>query len=73
MDNRYFSNGGAYRCRICNKRTRETGYEESSVELCAKCLLECYVENAQSDYGTDSSEAREAQARLDHWKSEHKG
>lgn len=44
-----FGRGGAYRCRSCGKLTRETGGDESSVELCRSCLQEAEMENAHSD------------------------
>lgn len=52
--NRFKLGSGAYNCRICSKLTRETGYDESSVELCALCYWTAVVENAESDHGKDS-------------------
>jgi ribosome-binding protein aMBF1 (putative translation factor) len=63
--NRFKGGSGAYQCRICGKQTRETGYDESSLELCAKCLLQEYVNNAQSDYGTGSEQYKQAVADLE--------
>ena len=54
MGNRFKKGSGKYTCRACLKETRETGHEESEVELCAKCLWENYAENARSDHGEDS-------------------
>jgi len=41
--------GAVYTCRDCGKRTRETGYSESSVGLCAKCFEEGGLINEHSD------------------------
>jgi hypothetical protein len=51
--------GGTYTCRSCGKTTRETGHEESNVELCAACLHEEYVINAMSDNDMTKEEAEE--------------
>ena len=51
-NNRFRStiNGSTYICHNCGKRTRETGHEESNLELCAFCLWQTYAMNAVSDY-----------------------
>lgn len=67
-----FGQGGAYTCRICKKLTRETGRDESGCELCANCMLECELENAQNDWGPDSEDAKQAQARLDEYNTYNK-
>jgi hypothetical protein len=41
--------GGTYICRMCGKRTRETGQDESSCGLCKSCFNECNMENEHSD------------------------
>lgn len=41
--------GSTYKCGCCGRMTRETGLDESSLELCAYCLEESYLENALSD------------------------
>lgn len=38
-----------YTCRVCGKRTRETGEGESSCELCKRCFIISSVENIHSD------------------------
>lgn len=43
--------GGLYVCRICGKKTRETGNDESGVQLCANCYDRCTLENDHNDYG----------------------
>lgn len=49
-DNSRFQRGsGVYVCRICSKRTRETGEGESSVELCFACYERAGWENTHSD------------------------
>ena len=40
-----------YACRGCDKKTRETGHDESSVQLCARCYLIACDENSISDGG----------------------
>lgn len=40
-----------YECHACHKLTRETGLEESGLDLCRACLTAAYAENAHSDYG----------------------
>lgn len=40
---------GVYVCSSCGRKTRETGEDESSVELCAYCYLEATLENELSD------------------------
>ena len=56
--------GGTHVCRMCKKTTRDTGHDEAALELCKRCLFTCYVENAESDYGKDSPEHKEAIERL---------
>lgn len=38
-----------YKCRACDHNTRETGYDESSCQLCAFCFELCSDENSYSD------------------------
>ena len=38
-----------YKCRCCNKTTRETGDDESSVELCRACYRDATAENDHLD------------------------
>lgn len=45
----FLSVGGCYECRCCGKKTRETGSDESSVELCAYCYHEAGWENMLAD------------------------
>ena len=48
---RFLKGKGIYVCRACNKATRETGQEESDVELCKVCYLEGLEENRIADGG----------------------
>lgn len=53
-DNRRFQakawgGSGVYVCRICGKKTRETGEGESDVQLCRSCYTMSGQENAHSD------------------------
>ena len=43
-------NSATYTCECCGKRTRETGNEESTRDLCLACDLSGEVENMMSDY-----------------------
>jgi len=43
--------GTVYTCGNCKKRTRETGYGESSCQLCKRCYEEAGYENEHSDNG----------------------
>lgn len=61
---RFQVRSAVYTCSCCGKATRETGSDESIVELCLRCLLENYAENAASDHGYDSRQAEDARARL---------
>lgn len=58
------SGQSTYTCRICSKRTRDTGNDEAGLELCFRCLKVCEAENAESDYGKDSPEHKEALAAI---------
>jgi hypothetical protein len=42
-----------YKCRVCGKRTRETGEDESIVELCLDCYEEAGFENEHLDNNGD--------------------
>lgn len=52
-NNRFIStrNGSTYICHICGKRTRESGNDESSLQLCLACNLKAEIHNMISDYG----------------------
>ena len=46
---RFKTGSGCYVCRVCGKRTRETGAGESSCELCLRCYEWAGIENHHSD------------------------
>lgn len=60
-----FGKNNTYTCEICSKQTRETGHGEESLNLCKSCLYQCYMENAEADYGKDSPQYREALANFE--------
>jgi len=47
--NRFEKGSGVYTCSSCGIRTRETGYGEADVKLCAFCYQEGVLYNALSD------------------------
>ena len=52
-DYRRFQQGsGVFNCRICNKRTRDTG-ENGDVLLCPDCFEESTLENDHNDCHTE--------------------
>ena len=53
-----------YPCRICGKQTRETGYGESSADLCAYCYQVEELSNGLSDGAMTQEEHDEAIAEL---------
>ena len=71
QNSKFARGSGVYVCHACGKQTRETGAEEGTLELCRRCLLEAYAENAASDYGKDSDEARQAVANLADYDAKH--
>lgn len=46
-----FNKHGCYICLACGKKTRDTGNDEASVELCKKCYNEAMEENQKVDGG----------------------
>jgi len=48
-NNRFRKGSAVYSCRICQKRTRETGGSESFVGLCADCYELAGWENTHDD------------------------
>lgn len=57
-------NGNVYTCRMCGKRTRDTGNDEAGVELCYRCLKVAEADNAASDHGEGSAEHVRALAAI---------
>ena len=60
MKARFQKDTGCYKCFVCGKLTRDTGRDEGAFDMCARCLLESYAENAASDNGKDSPEHKAA-------------
>ena len=48
-NSRFRAGSGVYTCRLCGKRTRETGECESGVGLCKRCMDVCGYENMVND------------------------
>ena len=55
--NRFQAMSGCYTCRVCGKRTRETGHDESSCQLCAFCY-ESQIKALCRDYGVQPPKAK---------------
>lgn len=55
--NNRFDRAGCYKCKMCGKLTRETGNQESSVEMCYKCDIDSGQENAHVDGVHDKTPA----------------
>lgn len=49
MPSHFKAVSGCYACRSCGKKTRATGYEEETCELCAFCYNESVLENYHND------------------------
>ena len=47
--NSKFGAKGVYECEMCGKKTRQTGMDNESVNLCKTCYLDCQQENAIAD------------------------
>ena len=61
------TNSATYTCDCCGKRTRETGNDESRLDMCLACELEGEIQNMISDYSHKIGPERIAQffANLD--------
>lgn len=44
-----FGRGGAFRCRVCGKMTRDTGHLEANFEMCRYCIELAELDNSLSD------------------------
>lgn len=44
-----FNNYGCYICHVCGKKTRDTGNDEASVEMCKECYNKNLKENEKND------------------------
>jgi hypothetical protein len=47
--NRFNKNSGCYTCLDCGKKTRATGEDEETCDLCAYCYHKAGLENGLSD------------------------
>lgn len=73
FSSRVFRTGAAtFACGACGKITRDTGHDEEALQLCRRCLLTAYADNATSDYGADSPEAADARKALSDYNRSHK-
>lgn len=61
--NKFEKGSGKYNCECCGKTTRETGYGESDVYLCAFCYQEGIIYNTLSD-GDISEEEYSKQIKM---------
>ena len=41
--------GGCFTCEDCGKKTRDTGNDEASAQLCLRCLNSNFMENLSYD------------------------
>lgn len=66
MRSRYsnFGRGGAFRCTLCNRMTRETGEQAVGSDLCPQCWTLAGMDNAVNDEGRapTANEVREREA-----------
>lgn len=53
--NRFQKNSGVYTCISCGKKTRDTGNDETSCQLCKKCYVIGSIENHHNDNGHTGS------------------
>lgn len=47
--NRFVKGQSVYACRVCKRNTRQTGRDNSSIDLCEDCYELAGIENALSD------------------------
>ena len=52
---RFDKGSGLYVCRICGKKTRNTGNGEAEVRLCLSCYDDAGQENCHNDAGHEGS------------------
>jgi hypothetical protein len=60
-----FDRTPVYTCRSCKKQTRETGHDESTVQLCAFCFREAELTNSLSDGAITEEQFDEAFIELE--------
>jgi len=44
-----FGTGAVYKCALCGKQTRDIGLGEASLGYCARCYVDCTLENSMYD------------------------
>ena len=62
---RHFNARSTYTCESCKKVTRETGYTESDINLCAYCAREAWLENDVQDGRISDDEFEQKLAALE--------
>ena len=60
----YRNKGGAFKCEICGRRTRETGEDETALQQCRFCIWEGYAENDLADGVTTEEEYKARMAEI---------
>jgi len=58
---------GCYVCKVCKKKTRETGDGESGCEMCLRCFLMSGFENTISDGGSQVADIVTFRNRFGQW------
>jgi len=56
--------GGVIKCLACGKDTRDTGYDEGSLEMCKWCIRQSELLNSMSDGSISREEYDDAVAKL---------
>ncbi|MCK5547657.1 MAG: hypothetical protein KAI64_01490 [Thermoplasmata archaeon] len=51
-------------CVVCGRKTRETGMDETSLEMCRFCIKDNYAENEYSDGEITEQEYNERLAEI---------
>lgn len=64
--NRFAKGSGVYTCRCCERRTRDTGGDGSSVGLCDQCYELSGYENAIEDGNDSELSKRSMQTIIDY-------
>lgn len=61
---RFSKHGGVITCIACGRKTRETGVDETSLQMCRFCIKENEWENALSDGDITQEEFDEIVAEI---------
>ena len=59
MKSKFQSGSGCYTCGCCGQKTRDTGRDEASVELCWSCYAESGITNTHGDNHGDRGKGEE--------------